>query len=274
MAWTQVQACGVVALLCSAWNLFGDLYFLDFYAAHMDEEDQFGSVRAVSQPGNLFRFDDGGSSFGLVLAQAGGWMYPLWACATTLPLYKGLRGAGFWSSVAPCAVLAYGLCVVGGALHSAFSFLTVLPNAYHHPASEECEQMTESSTIFQFLQTTQTTIVRHLIVGCLPGYIACNVASAWIFFVVFTKSHQIKFPKWFNLFNPFVTMAWVAILSSLLPDPWAFYIFGSLGTWGVLILNLGLSYFLWDSQDNLFPVPTENTCSGSDNISYGSVSKK
>ena len=60
---------------------------------------------SVSRPGNLFNFKE---SWPLQLAQAGGWMYPMWAFATTYPLYVGLRGAGWWGSLAPCHPFAVG----------------------------------------------------------------------------------------------------------------------------------------------------------------------
>ena len=129
MAWTPVQQCGFVALLCSAWNLFADLCYMDFYFAHMTFEG-FGTIDSVSRPGNLFNFNE---TWPLQLAQASGWMYPVWAFATAYPLYVGLRGAGWRCSLAPCAVLAYGLCVVGGNLHSGFGFTTIIPQVLHDP---------------------------------------------------------------------------------------------------------------------------------------------
>ena len=78
MGWTPIQLCGVVALACAAWNLFGDLYFLDFYLAHMDFKG-FGTIDRVwrrTRLGNFaFDFD---AKWPLQLAQAGGWMYPVW----------------------------------------------------------------------------------------------------------------------------------------------------------------------------------------------------
>ena len=85
---------------------------MDFYLAQMSFEG-FGTIDMVSRPGKFFDFNE---DWPLQLAQASGWMYPVWAVVTAYPLYVGLRGAGFWCSSAPCAVLAYGLCVVGGAL--------------------------------------------------------------------------------------------------------------------------------------------------------------
>ena len=80
MAWTQIQSCGVVALLCGAWNLFGDLCFLDFYLAHMTFED-FGSINSVSRPGKLFNF---ALNWPLQLAQAGARRSQMWAISCTL----------------------------------------------------------------------------------------------------------------------------------------------------------------------------------------------
>ena len=123
MAWTPIQLCGVASLLCSALNLFGDLCYIDFYIAEMTLEG-FGRINSAARPGNLFNFNE---SWPLQLSAASGWMYPIWAAATAYPLYIGLRGAGSWRcSLAPCALLVYGLCVVGGALHSGFGFSTCL----------------------------------------------------------------------------------------------------------------------------------------------------
>ena len=63
-------------------------------------------------------------------------MYPIWTFVTVVPLYLGLTGrdgsTSFWKQLVSCALLAYGLCIMGGGLHSAFSFLTIAPGVYHH----------------------------------------------------------------------------------------------------------------------------------------------
>ena len=283
MEWTFIKTCCVVNVVCSLWNLYGDIYFLDFYTAHMSFDGDFAAINSELQPGNIFNFDDDitrSSKIGLHLAQAGGWMYPIWAYATVVPLYIGLKGAGFWNSMVPCGVLAYGLCIMGGALHSAFAFLAILPTSYHHLAKEEeYRDLTGSSTFFQFLNTSQANLVQHFFFGFLPGYIACNVGGFWVLYVVFAKSDGIKFSKWFNLFNPIATMVWITTLSTILPDPWGFYIYGCLGTWGVFIFNVGTSYFLWDDTESVFSVSpaTETgdaaayTGSGYVTYDYGSV---
>jgi hypothetical protein len=259
MVWTPVQQCGLVALLCSAWNLFGDLCYMDFYLAHMTFEG-FGTIDSVSRPGNLFNFNE---DWPLQLAQASGWMYPVWAFATTYPLYVGLSGAGWRCSSAPCALLAYGLCVVGGALHSGFGFATILPQVVHTPQllqATKWEPMTGSSTcaafalqvaqakVMQVMQVAQAKVMESYIFGYTPGPQAVLVASFWIAYVVATK--ETKFPRWFILFTPLVTLAWVAAVGFLvIPDPWGKYFVGSFGTWIILVMNVATSCILWNFND-------------------------
>jgi hypothetical protein len=202
MTWTLLQQCGLVALLCSALNLFGDLCYMDFYLAHMTFEG-FGTIDSVSRPGNLFNFN---KDWPLQLAQASGWMYPVWAFATTYPLYVGLRDSGWRCSLAPCAVMAYGLCVVGGALHSGFSFATVLPRY----VLQDTPGLAASSTCAAFVQGAQEKVMESYVFGYTPGPQAVMVASLWIAYVVATR--ETKFPTWFILFTPLVTLAWVAVV--------------------------------------------------------------
>lgn len=245
--WTFVQICGAVGLLCSAWNLFGDLYYLDFYTAHLGDQE-FGQIRDLSdvQAGRLFRFDSG-NWWVVFLAQSGGWMYPIWAFVTAVPLYMGLsspeQGPSFWKTLAPCLLLTYGLCVIGGALHSAFAFVTVLPSVYHSGASD-WSNLAGSQDFPLFLKAAQTRIVQHIGVGFFPGYVACNVAGIWIAILVHFR--PTLFPKYFNFFNPLATMVWVQIIGSLLPDPWGFYFVGCLGTCGMMMFNIGSTYCLWN----------------------------
>mmetsp|Transcript_16762 Transcript_16762/g.22947 ORF Transcript_16762/g.22947 Transcript_16762/m.22947 type:complete len:205 (-) Transcript_16762:168-782(-) len=182
MTLSLVQKCGITSLLCSLWNLFGDIYFLDFYIAHMDDE-KFAMVRPELRQGYIFSFEARSSLWLMSLAQA----------------------AGSW------------------------------------------RDLQESSSIFfRFLEMAQTSLIQHLFIGCLPGFMALNVATVLILFVVQTK--LTKFPTWIHLCNPIMTMIWVSILGSMLPDPWGFYIVGSMGTWGVMVLNLAVSYVLWDDH--------------------------
>lgn len=251
--WTLVQISGAIGLACSAWNLFGDLYFLDFYTAHLSN-DEFGAIRDSSdlQAGYLFQFNSD-NWWIIFLAQSGGWMYPIWAVATTVPLFMGLHVEGntYWKAMAPCALLFYGLCIMGGALHNAFAFLTALPSVYHNPPTNSggWDDLADIQDFSHFLQMAQQRMVQHIVVGCIPGYIACNVAGIWI--AVLVHFRETKFPKWFNLFNPMVTIVWVQIMGALLPDPWSFYFVGCLGTWGLLMLNTGTTYCLW--QDSTGP---------------------
>ena len=104
-SWSFVEQCGAIGVLCAAWNLLGDLYFMDFFTVHM-KPDEFGAIADQSQSGYLF-FDE--ESFGWAfVAQSGGWMYPVWAFVTAVPIYIGLQESGdsskreqFWWSMFP-----------------------------------------------------------------------------------------------------------------------------------------------------------------------------
>ena len=243
-ALTNIQLCGVVAVACAAWNLFGDLYFIDFYLAHMDFEG-FGTIdRAPARRrGRLFNFD-ADSPWQLRLAQAGGWMYPVWALATTYPLYVGLSaGKRGWDSsgLAPCALLAYGLCVVGGALHSGFAFATILPQVFHGSTPRP------GTACAGYIRLGQEKVMESYVFGYTPGPLAVMVASGWIAYLVTTK--ETKFPRWFALCTPLVTVAWVAAVGFLLmPWPWGMYFAGSFGTWILLVMNVAASCILWNVE--------------------------
>ena len=174
-----------MALVCGIWNLFGDICFIDFYLAHMNF-DAFGAINNVSQPGNLFDFNQ---EWPLLVAQAGGWMYPVWVMATTYPLYLGLESSGKASnrdrnSVLPCALLAYGLCVAGGNLHSGFAFATILPQILHKhiPQSDEHELDLRSTINF-----AQSKVMDCYVFGYAPGPLAVMIASGWIIYIVIMK---------------------------------------------------------------------------------------
>ena len=236
MAWTPIQVCGVASLLCSALNLFGDLCYIDFYIAEMTFSG-FGMINSVARPGNLFNFNE---SWPLQLSAASGWMYPIWAAATAYPLYIGLRGAGSWRcSLAPCALLVYGLCVVGGALHSGFGFSTILPQYLHSHRM--------SSTCAGHLHAAQAKVMDAYVFGYTPGPLAVIVASAWIAYVV--AARKTRFPRWFVLFTPIVTVAWVAVGFLVLPDPWGMYFAGAFGTWILFVMNLASCAILWNVDE-------------------------
>ena len=248
MVWTPVQQCGLVALLCGAWNLFGDLCFMDFYMTHMTF-DGFGTINNVSQPGNLFNFNE---NWPLQLAQAGGWMYPVWAFVTAYPLSVGLCDAGFWCSSAPCALLVYGLCVVGGALHSGFGFATIIPQVLHTPQllkEHKWKPMAGSHACADYMHAAQAKVMQSYVFGYTPGPQAVLVSSFWIAYVVATR--ETTFPRWFILFTPLVTLVWIAAVGFLvMPDPWGKYFVGTFGTWIILIMNVAASYILWNATED------------------------
>ena len=240
---TRVRQCGLAALLCGLWNLFGDLCFMDFYLAHMTF-DGFGTIAASPRPGRLFDFSE---DWPLKLAQASGWMYPVWAVATAYPLYVGLHtaGAAWRCCAAPCALLAYGLCVVGGALHSGFAFATVLPRVLHAP---QLLNATANSSTCACMQAAQAKVMESYVFGYTPGPQAVMVASLWIAYVVATR--ETGFPRWFILFTPLVTVAWVAVVGFLvLPDPWGTLFVGTFGTWIILVMNIATTCILWNVPD-------------------------
>lgn len=262
MTLTLIQTCGIISLLCGLWNLYGDLYYLDFYIAHMSTDDRFAMVGSALQPGNIFNFSgyDGEKSnfntFWLYLAQAGGWMYPIWAVTTALPLYIGLKVYGssssHWKSTFPCILLSYGICIMGGSLHSAFAFLAVLPTIYHHNDINDWNKLRKLEAFDMFLTNAQSSLAEHLGVGCIVGYMSINLASAWIAYIIATQ--QTKFSKWLNLFNPFATITLVSVACNiLLSDTWGlkFYVIGSMGSWAMMALNVGTMIALRNDQTEL-----------------------
>ena len=72
-------------------------------------------------------------------------MYPVWEMVTIYLLYAGLEPSG--GALLPCALLAYGLCVVGGNLHSGFAFATILPNILHSDYQSDDQNDNLYSTI-------------------------------------------------------------------------------------------------------------------------------
>ena len=232
---TPIKACAVVSLVCSLWNLFGDLCFIDFTLAQMSFEG-FGTIANVSSTGNLFDFKQ---DWPVKVAQAGGWMYPIWAMATVYPLYLGLE------TVWPCALLAYGLCVVGGNLHSGYAFATILPQMLHHQSGGQHDL--PSST---FISLSQKKIMECYVFGYTPGPPAVMVASAWIVYIVIAK--ETKFPKWFVLCTPIATLTWISVIGYLLMSwPWSFYLIGSFGTWILFVMNAAASWVLWNQKTEI-----------------------
>mmetsp|Transcript_15454 Transcript_15454/g.22919 ORF Transcript_15454/g.22919 Transcript_15454/m.22919 type:complete len:172 (-) Transcript_15454:322-837(-) len=165
MALTLTQTCGIVGLICSLLNLFGDICFMDFYLAHMNF-DGFGSFDHTSRPGNFFNFQQ---ERHLRRAQATGWMYPIWAVSTSLQLYVGTK------SFLPCALLAYGLCIVGGNLHSGFAFATVLPQVTHKLQSDDT-LFPNQADVYQVMSSAQKEIMNTYIFGYTPGPPAVMIA--------------------------------------------------------------------------------------------------
>jgi len=238
---SPIRKCFAVALICAIWNLFGDICFIDFYLAQMNFDD-FGAIDSESRPGNLFDFDH---DWPLQLAQAGGWMYPIWAIVTIYPLYLGLEPSG--GAFLPCALLAYGLCVVGGNLHSGFAFATILPQILHQYESEsdDCENDLQS-----IVNTAQAKIMDCYVFGYTPGPLSVMIASGWIIYLVVTK--ETKFPIWFTLCTPLVTVIWVSLIGFLLmPWPMSMYCVGSFGTWIIFVMNAAASWVLWNVQTEI-----------------------
>ena len=198
-----MQLCGIVAVACGILNLFADLCFIDFYLAQMTFVG-FGTFDGESRPGNLFDFN---ADWPLKLAQASGWMYPVWAMATVYQLYVGLSGGRTDSrrGMLPCALFAYGLCVVGGNLHSGFAFACILPQVFHSSPQLSGDE----SAMFHF---AQRKLMDTYVFGYTPGPMAVMGASVWIAYLVVKQ--ETKFPRWFALCTPLVTAGWVAAVGS------------------------------------------------------------
>ena len=354
-----IQTCCLISIVCSMWNLFGDLYYLDFYVTHLDMDNEFGSLISssssqsssssssssiASSENNNNRPNDGNDGYifnfhqddhqtnsnnfkhiskMVSIAQSGGYMYPIWAIVTILPLYVGLSGVSstgrnatsggsgattsIYMNLVPCMMLGYGLCIMGGALHSSFAFLTAIPNVYfNYPNSSDDgdgnnnENGYDDEDIY-ILNVMQQQIVQRLFVGCVPGYIACNIAMIWIAYIVqfrrrrsiihyysttnttstvaaaaaptaltrkenrtdplltndySSTNTEIQFPKWFNIFNPLISMIWISVVANcLLPDYIvSFYITGCSGTWCIMLLNISSCYILWKDPITLYDI--------------------
>lgn len=240
---TPIQTCAVVALLCGIWNIFGDIYFMDFSIAYKVSFDgTFGAIDEMKS-GNLFDFNQ---KWPLLLSQAGGWMYPVWAMVTIYPLYLGLEPSGFRCSVLPCVLLAYGICIVGGNLHSGFAFATILPQVIYNQSiqSDDDDVLNE---LYSTITSAQTEVMNCYVFGYTPGPLAVFVASGWIMYVVLAK--QTKFPRWFALCTPPVTLVWVLLVALLLfplHSQLGFYVAGTFGTWIILVMNAAASWVLWN----------------------------
>ena len=165
-----------------------------------------------------------------------------------------LRGASWRRLVVQlgamcCAGLR--ICVVGGALHSGFAFTNILPQVLNTPQLLEATKwkpMAGSSTCAGYMQVAQEKVMETYIFGYTPGPQAIMVASFWIAYVVATR--ETKFPRWFILFTPLVTVAWVAVVGFLvIPDPWGKYFVGAFGTWIILVMNVATSCILWNVND-------------------------
>jgi hypothetical protein len=92
---TITQWCFVVSLICSGWNLLGDLYYLDYFWVFTNTNESMAVIsKEVGQP-NVFSASTLQSSTWLkYLVEAGGWMYPIWAVVTVIPLFPAFLGIG------------------------------------------------------------------------------------------------------------------------------------------------------------------------------------
>lgn len=237
---TPIQTCAAVAIVCSLWNLFGDVCFIDFALAQMSG-DGFGTVNNEYRQSIIFDFSQ---DWPVKLAQAGGWMYPIWAMVTIYPLYLGLEPSG--EALLPCALLAYGLCVIGGNLHSAFAFATILPKILH----SDYQNDDQDNDLYSAIVSAQSEVMDCYVFGYTPGPLAVMIASGWIFYIVIVK--ETKFPKWFALCTPLVTLTWVCLIGFLLmPKPLGLYFVGSFGTWIILVMNMAASSVLWNAKSKI-----------------------
>ena len=105
------------------------------------------------------------------------------------------------------------------------------------------------SSCTQCAQLAQKQIMDTYVFGYTPGPLAVFGASIWIAFIILTR--ETRFPKWFVLCTPVVTLAWIAAAGAfLLPKPFAFYFAGSFGTWILIMMNAAASYVLWHLKEN------------------------
>ncbi|CAB9504450.1 expressed unknown protein [Seminavis robusta] len=227
----------VVCMVCCLWNMIGDLIYAPLYASGRE-------ILSPQLPVYLHQTEN--SHELLLLAQTSGWMYPIWGWLTASQLYIGLKPSeSFWWSSAPCLAMAYAFCVIGGAQHSGWAFLTVLWQSEHR---EACLQ---NSKICQaYYEDSQIRIWKHFLMGDLPA-LWLFASSAWVFVsVIVNQSKGISFPLWFNLCNPLATQVWVMGLTYFLDPPVAGLVGGPFGTWMILTTNLGCAYCLWNHGED------------------------
>ena len=90
--------------------------------------------------------------------------------------------------------------------------------------------------------------MQSYVFGYTPGPQAVIVASFLIAYVVATR--ETKFPRWFILCTPLVTVAWIVAFGVLvLHDPWGKYLVGTFGTWIIFVMNVAASRILWNVND-------------------------
>ena len=150
--------------------------------------------------------------------------------------------AVYSSTFFPCSLLAYGLCIVGGNLHSGFAFTTILLRVVHKLQSDGTLSPNQADT-YQTMQESQKVIMDTYVFGYTLGPLAVMIASAWIAVIVVMK--QTEFPRWFVLFTPLVTLLWVGVGYFII----RFYFAGSFGTWIILVMNLAATFVLWNLED-------------------------
>ena len=115
---------------------------------------------------------------------------------TIYPLYVGLERSG--GAMLPCALLAYGICVVGGNLHSGFTFATILPTILHSAYQSD----DQNDDLYSIITLTQSEIVDCHVFGYTPGPLAVIIASGWILYIVITS--RTTFTQHWTAMNSFL----------------------------------------------------------------------
>ncbi len=175
----------------------------------------------------------GGRSHGMVLlAQTAGWLYPLYALSY-LPWWLGMRQAGVWLSLVPCALLAYALLMIGGIQHCGWAFLSVLAQA----------KAVAGSTDPVFYATAQSYILDHFLMGDLTALLAMYGGAVW--HAVAVLSGRTAFPRWMVLVSPLGVLIITMAVGAALPAPLAGLVIAPFGTWYMLVPCLAVTIWWW-----------------------------
>lgn len=169
----------------------------------------------------------------VMMAQTAGWLYPIYALLC-YHWWVGMRRAGFWLALVPCAMLAYALLMIGGIQHAGWAFLSVLAQA----------KALVGSADNVFYAMANRLLVEHFIMGDLTAALALIIGAIW--HAVGILSGRTLYPRWFVVFSPLGVLIITMVVGALLPAPFAGFSIPLFGTWFMLIPTIASTVWLWN----------------------------